>query len=445
MLRASACFAIFALAKVGVAQDVISARAGLIYFVEGRVSVDGNRLKTGGKLHQLAPGDDLTTDHGRAEVLLNPGTVLRLGELTRIRMDSVDLVDTRVSIEAGSAVITVGQTPKFDRVEIDIGGAEVVLKGEGVYRFDGGGEPRMRVYAGEAEIAGGDGLSTTVAKRGQAVCLQDLKVAKFDTGDADALQLWATSRGGAPAIRAGQPRMPVLLHALFGGRPRTPVDLVRYVNAHVPFEWRAMGEITGSAGYVIQDCAEYKPDCSAALLEVPDLPVEIVVLRKDAAPPAFLLYRKNAAAWEFSGAYGVGSELEPDYRVIQRGSKTYLEVTRGGLSRGGIDVEIEDWIDLSGPEFTPAFSLFTKIKRSEDREYETTASIVSWDTGPVETIRVEYRASDEQDQRPAGTRTASATFLRHGDRFVFDPLASDVPERARWGEYNVDGVRLLSH
>ncbi len=118
MLRHGVRLAIFALAAGGVAiaQDVISAQAGLVYFVEGQVSISGGvRLKAGAKLHQLKADETLFVERGRAEVLLNPGTVLRLGPMSRIRMDSTELTDTRISMEDGSAVITVNQAPAGSR------------------------------------------------------------------------------------------------------------------------------------------------------------------------------------------------------------------------------------------------------------------------------------------------------------------------------------------
>src|ERR1700733_6413894 len=92
-------------AGVGIAQDVISAKAGLVYFVVGRVSIVGRgKLAIGPVNRQLNEGESLFSEAGRAEVLLNPGTVLRIGDKTRIRMDGVELTDTRISIETGSAV-----------------------------------------------------------------------------------------------------------------------------------------------------------------------------------------------------------------------------------------------------------------------------------------------------------------------------------------------------
>jgi hypothetical protein len=139
MFRPGVRLTVFALvtAGVGIAQDVISAKAGLAYFVLGRVSIiGGGRLAIGPVNHQLNEGESLFSETGRAEVLLNPGTVLRIGDKTRIRMDGVELTDTRISIETGSAVVTVRQLPKLDRVEIHIGSAVVVIKSDGVYRLD---------------------------------------------------------------------------------------------------------------------------------------------------------------------------------------------------------------------------------------------------------------------------------------------------------------------
>ena len=84
---------------------VISAKAGFVFFVQGRVSVEGGPLSTGEHFRQLRNGESLSTQRGRAEVLLNPGVVLRLGDMSRLHMDDVKLTDACVSLESGSAVI----------------------------------------------------------------------------------------------------------------------------------------------------------------------------------------------------------------------------------------------------------------------------------------------------------------------------------------------------
>lgn len=451
-------------------QKVISAKAGLIYFVEGEVSIEGNgglgsrsRLGMGEKTRQLNIGETLVSERGRAEVLLNPGTVLRIGDLSRIRMDSVDLTDTRVTLEGGSAVIAVNNPPKLDRVEIHAGSGAVALKGDGVYRLDaegpGASAPRVRVYAGQIEVSGAGG-ATVVANRGQVVGLDDLQRSEFDTRDADGLQLWADSRSTTPFAKPAEwisPGYPtrgrgprsLLPDPIFASeRAKTPFDLVRFVNGHASFEWDAMGDVPGAAGDFLDDCAAPSHDCAAELVDVPDLREQIVVLRRGFPPPAFLRYRKTGqggTAWEFAGAYGAGTDLEPEYQVTKHGAKTYFEITRRGLTESGIDIQTQDWIDLSSAKFEPAFSLITSSRFTEQREYETNASIVSWEAEPVETLQVRYMALAMQDGKILGMRTADATFVRRGDKFVFDPSRSTVPEKARWGAFDVDGVRLLFH
>jgi len=174
------------------AQRVISAKAGFVFFVQGRVSVEGGRLKTGESYRQLKDGESLSTERGRAEVLLNPGVVLRLGDMSRLRMDDVNLTDACVSLESGSAVVTVNDILKTDRFRLIAGGSVIVMKQAGVYRLDAG---RLRVFSGRAEVRRDGGPAKVIAKRGQAVDLGDgLNVAKFDLKDTDALQRWANAR-----------------------------------------------------------------------------------------------------------------------------------------------------------------------------------------------------------------------------------------------------------
>ena len=70
------------------AQKVVSARAGLITYLQGPAFVDGKPvvLKTA-RFPQMRDGETLSTGRGRAELLLAPGVVLRLAENSQVRMD----------------------------------------------------------------------------------------------------------------------------------------------------------------------------------------------------------------------------------------------------------------------------------------------------------------------------------------------------------------------
>jgi hypothetical protein len=186
-------------AGVGLAQPILTARAGLINLVLGRVSIVGRGpIASGAAKSFLNAGEILSSETGRAEVLLNSGAVLRIGDSTRIRMDSVALTDTRVSVEGGSAVVTITELPKPDHVGIHIGGAVVAMKSAGVYRFDSDevAGPWLRVFSGQAEVR--TDVEYREVKHGQGIDLRTLHLAAFDPKNADELQQWAANRTVPP-------------------------------------------------------------------------------------------------------------------------------------------------------------------------------------------------------------------------------------------------------
>ena len=73
-----------ALALSAYGQAVISTRSGVVHFFEGAVSVAGRPLEAHfGKFTSIPEGAELRTEQGRAEVLLTPGVILRVGEKER--------------------------------------------------------------------------------------------------------------------------------------------------------------------------------------------------------------------------------------------------------------------------------------------------------------------------------------------------------------------------
>src|SRR5271170_4978931 len=197
---------VLASAAMALGQKVISAKAGFVFYVQGRVSAASGVLSTGEHFLQLKDGESLSTERGRVEVLLNPGIVLRLGDMSRLRMDDVKLTDACVSLEAGSAVVTVNYILKTDRIRLVAGGSVIVMKQPGVYRLDVA-QGRLRVFSGHAEVRreGDPENAKVTVKRGQAVALDDgLKLAKFDVKETDMLQRWANARSRMPVRRGSQ-------------------------------------------------------------------------------------------------------------------------------------------------------------------------------------------------------------------------------------------------
>src|SRR5579862_3482672 len=141
------------------AQSVISAHSGLIHFSDGSVFLDDQRLeqKTG-KFDQMNNGSELRTQDGRAEVLLTPGTFLRMGPNSAIRMVSNQLDDTRVELLNGSAMVDQGSdTLANTSVTILYNLDQVHIKKAGVYRFDSE-PPQVKVERGAADVTA-DGKS----------------------------------------------------------------------------------------------------------------------------------------------------------------------------------------------------------------------------------------------------------------------------------------------
>ena len=111
-----------------VMQFIISAKAGLVNAVEGTANVRVQQLVPAGAPIQTGPS-------GRVEILLNPGTFLRLGENSQAVLDSVDLTDVQVRILSGSAVIECNSVEKNSPITVTDGTETVSISKPGTYRF----------------------------------------------------------------------------------------------------------------------------------------------------------------------------------------------------------------------------------------------------------------------------------------------------------------------
>jgi hypothetical protein len=146
------------------AQSVISARSGLIHFFEGDVYVAGQRLETqNGRFENIPDGGEIRTEQGRAEILLNPGVFLRIGEHSAVRMLDSDIVRTRVELLSGSAAIDCTQGGPGSSLSVVFGQRDLHFLNEGLYRIDSE-PPIIRVRTGRAEVASAGQESITVAQ-----------------------------------------------------------------------------------------------------------------------------------------------------------------------------------------------------------------------------------------------------------------------------------------
>ena len=197
------------LAGMAQAQVAISARSGLINYVEGTVFLDGATITMKpGSFPQMQNGSELRTVEGRAEVLLAPGVFMRLGENSAVRLLSGEIMDTRVEFLAGSVIVETADMAKEQGLTFSMNGALFGLLNKGLYRLDSE-PPQISVYDGEAWVTIGG--QAQIVKRGRRLRLDRVAVAeKFDTKTGDDFFLWASERAeylaaaNASAAASGQ-------------------------------------------------------------------------------------------------------------------------------------------------------------------------------------------------------------------------------------------------
>lgn len=173
---------------------------GTVNYIEGSVSLDGRALNTGQNGRAvLQANQTLTTNNGKAEVLLSPGSFLRIGDNSEVRMVAPELVNPQVELVRGSAMLEVDSKMKDASVTVLERNANVGVLKEGLYRFDAD-QGRVEVYDGELNVSE-DGRTKKLGK-GKELALNDdpkMKTEGFDRKSKDGLYVWSEVRSGSLA------------------------------------------------------------------------------------------------------------------------------------------------------------------------------------------------------------------------------------------------------
>ncbi|CAN5377168.1 hypothetical protein BH10ACI2_BH10ACI2_21960 [soil metagenome] len=176
---------------------LISANAGGVNFTEGAVNVKHVSGKSGLLLKgdQVEIGDVVSTGlNGRVEILLNPGSYLRLGGNSSLEFKSTSLDDLRIKLDTGSAMFEVFATDKF-KVDVATPKGLVSMVESGVYRIDLQPDGTGIIGVAEGKALVGRSPATEV-KSGKMATLApgSIKVTKFDRVKNDDLAKWSKSR-----------------------------------------------------------------------------------------------------------------------------------------------------------------------------------------------------------------------------------------------------------
>jgi hypothetical protein len=184
---------LFLTAAATLAQAAIPATPGMVNYVEGQVRLDGRTLTTrSAGSAELAPNQVLSTDHGKAEILLTPGVFLRMGDNSAVRMVSPELTNTQVEVLNGEAMVEVTQLFKGNNITVLDHGATTRLEKNGLYAFKAA-PAEVAVYDGKAEVLANDRQVTL--KKGKELFLDgDLRAQSFDTKHQDELFTWSNLR-----------------------------------------------------------------------------------------------------------------------------------------------------------------------------------------------------------------------------------------------------------
>lgn len=200
---------------------VISAKAGGVNYIEGKVAVAGKNKRSGYLLKgdTVEVGDRVSTGaDGKAEILLNPGSYVRLAENSNFEFLTTSLDNLQLKLSGGSALFEVIADDEF-KVIVKTPKADFSIVRPGVYRVsvlnDGSG--KIAVSKGTAQIE--SYFEATVIKAGKEAVVNGDKVAiaKFDRDEKDALDDWSKTRAKDLARVNSRLQRPNLRNTLISG------------------------------------------------------------------------------------------------------------------------------------------------------------------------------------------------------------------------------------
>jgi hypothetical protein len=178
--------------------DRHTAMPGTLNYVEGQAAIGDQALnaKSVGSAN-LENGQSLTTEKGKAEILLTPGVYLRLGDNSSATMISTSITDTQVALNQGEAMLEVDQIYPENDIVISQDGARTRVLKTGLYAFNEAAHT-IRVFDGKASVYAADHNITV--KGGRELALDatgKLKAKDFNkkqVANGDDLYRWSSLR-----------------------------------------------------------------------------------------------------------------------------------------------------------------------------------------------------------------------------------------------------------
>lgn len=195
----------------------ISAKPGVVNYIEGAAYLNGSKLSDqAARTTFLTAGDTLSTDAGKAEVLLTPGVFLRVGDNSAVHMISPTLTNTQVEIVKGEAIIEAAGLLKDNNIQVTDHGASITIERNGLYRFKADNPPSAAVLEGKALVYFGD-HKLDLDKDHETLLGEVLKAEKFDPKQEDDLYAWSNVRSEYEAAASYQSAKAMSIDQYSGG------------------------------------------------------------------------------------------------------------------------------------------------------------------------------------------------------------------------------------
>ncbi len=214
---AAAAALLFATATASAQTYTISAKPGVLNYIEGTAFLNGSKLSEEAvRATFLAAGDSVSTSNGKVEILLTPGVFLRVGDNSEIRMISPSLTNTQVAIVQGEAIIEAAGLLKDNSIQVTDHGATVTIEKNGLYRFNADNPPSVAVLEGKALVYFGE-KKVEMGKDREVVIGDVLSAEKFDPKQEDELYAWSNVRSEYEAAATYQSAKAVSTNGFGGG------------------------------------------------------------------------------------------------------------------------------------------------------------------------------------------------------------------------------------
>ena len=184
-------------------EHFVAAKAGVVNYIEGRPQVSfGNESKMAAPRSQVKTGDSIKTGaQDRLEILLNPGSYLRLGFNSELHVVDTAFDSMKFELKSGSVIV---ESATFNRkvhaLQLATPAGDVLFEKAGLYRLEVlPSTVNLAIHEGKAKWMK-DGVEVATLKSGKRFVLavpapgSEMQFAKLDKKDTDELDHWSRRR-----------------------------------------------------------------------------------------------------------------------------------------------------------------------------------------------------------------------------------------------------------